>query len=142
MRATVKYKPNHQVVVKAFQDAGEAVGKRFGAFVMTTAKQSIRKGKTSKAGDPPRTKQAGSPLKQIRFAYDAVSRSVLIGPIKLSGKQTKDALQVTESGGTATRRVRGGRRVRVKYDARPFMMPALEKRAPELPLLWKNAIKK
>lgn len=107
---------------------------------MTTAKQSIRRGKTSQPGKPPRTKQAGSPLKQIRFAYDEKSRSVVVGPIKLTGKRTQDALEVTEMGGTTTRKARG-RRVRVNYAARPFMVPALEKRAPELPQLWKNAIK-
>ena len=141
----IKYKPNHQVVVKAGQDAAEAVGKRFGAYVMTTAKRSIKKRNKNRdpslPGQPP--KDGGVLKKFIRFAYDKSTRSVVIGAELLPGRT--DAPEALEKGKSTSRLVRiKGRFVRrvVSYQARPFMLPALEKRLPELPALWKNVIKR
>lgn len=143
MTAKITYKPSPQVVVRKGQDAAEAIGKKFGAFVVRTARQSIRKpnkaGDPSPPGNPPRSK-TGTLKKNIIFAYDPASRSVLIGPRFLGDVSSRDAPESLEKGGTSTAVVRGRRR-RQRVAKRPFMVPALEKRLPELPLLWKNAIK-
>lgn len=141
MPVKVTYKPNHQVVIRKTQDAAEVIGRKFGAFVMTTAKRSIKKSKRpSQPGSPP--KDGGILKRFIRFAYDESTRSVVIGPGLLPGRT--NAPTVLESGGSGARWVivNGTRRkINVSYKARPFMVPALEKRLPELPLLWQNAIK-
>lgn len=145
MATKVKYKPNHALVIRKGQDAAEAVGKRFGAYVMTTARRSLGKprkdGKPSEPGQPPRATKIFK--SSILFAYDPPSRSVVIGPRLLPGRVGKDAPEALEKGGTSTGvgLVRGRRvRRRQRVAARPTMVPALEARVSELPGLWKNAI--
>ena len=145
--AKVKYKPNHQVVIKAGQEAAEVIGKKFGAYVMTTAKQSIRKRKKTSAPDDPPGNKSGTLKKNIVFAYDTATRTVAIGARLLPGRT--DAPEALEQGKNTPRRVWVGKgkdqkRVKktVRIEARPFMLPALEKRISELPQLWQNAIKK
>ena len=134
-----------RVVIKAGQDAAERIGKRFGAFVYTTARQSIRSAKkSSQPGKAPRN-ISGTLKKNIIFAWDKQTRTVVIGPRLLPGRT--DAPEALERGKTTRRRVfsrTGDKRVRrtVRIEARPFMRPALEKRLPELPKLWANAIRK
>ncbi len=144
MATKVTYKPSHQVVIKATQDAAEAIGMKFGAFVMTTARRSIRKpnkaGDPSPEGQPPRA-QTKTLKSSIIFAYDSTQRAVYIGPRILPGRIGKDAPEALEKGGTSTAMTKRGRR-RQRVAKRPFMVPALEKRLPELPLLWRNAIHK
>ena len=145
-----KYQSNRPVVIRKAQDAAEQIGKRIGAMVMTTARQSLgrprKDGKPSAPGSPPRA--SGTFKRNIRFAWDASTRSVVVGPQLLSGKPEKDAIEALESGKSTTRTVLTGkgrdrrrRRVRANYEARPFMVPALEKRIGELPSLWTNAIR-
>ncbi len=143
MATTVKYKSKHQVVIRKGQEAAEVIGKKFGAFVMTSARQSIRKpnkaGDPSPPGQPPRA--ATKTLKSsIVFDYNRLERAVYIGPRILPGRIGKDAPEALEKGGESTAVV-GGRRRRQRVAKRAFMVPALEKRLPELPLLWKNAIR-
>ncbi len=143
MATKVTYRSRHQLVIRASQDAAEQIGKRFGAFVMTTARASIRKpnkaGDASPPGQPPRA--ATKVLKSsILFAYDPAQRAVFIGARLLPGRVGKDAPEALERGGESTVLVRGRRRRR-RMAKRAFMVPALEKRLPELPLLWKNAIR-
>lgn len=143
MATKVTYRPNHQLVIRKTQDAAEVIGKRFGSFVMTTARRSIKKpnkaGDPSPPGQPPRaaTKTLRS---SILFAYIPGERAVVIGPRLLPGRIGKDAPEALEKGGTSVARVRGRRR-RQRVAARPFMVPALEQRLPELPLLWRDAIR-
>lgn len=146
LKAKVKYTPK-PLVIRAAQDAAEVIGKRFGSYVQRSARQSIRRGpksgKPSSPGKPPRSK-TGALKANIRWAYDPTSRSVVIGPTLLSDKEGKDSPEAMEKGGSS-RAVSyiGGKRVRrrQRVAARPFMLPALQKRAPELPGLWKNSIK-
>lgn len=125
---------------------------RGAAFVRTTASRSMRRGGArpvgtttrdrggrfvarrratarSRPGQPPLTHE-GSLKRQLRFAYDATSRTVVVGPETKSGSPVP---RVLEFGGRirSTRTVTGRRgrrkkiRTTVRIAARPYMAPAL-----------------
>lgn len=149
-RISVQFKK----VQKTVDDGARGVLMKFGAFVRRTAKKSILKGKgISAVGTPPRS-HLGTLKRFIFFAYEAVTRSVVIGPALVPGKRG-DAPRALEKGGTVTidaaarkrlGRHRRGRLVlaasRLKVKARPFMGPALEKERPKLPDMWRDSIRK
>jgi hypothetical protein len=124
--------------------AEERVLKRFGSFGMRTARQQIRRRKKeSPPGKPPRNK-LGTLKRFTLFAYDRQTRSVVIGYALLPGK--KDAPEALEVGKDTTRvvysrRERRRMRVRARYLPRPNIEPAVRKRLPELPGLWKDAVR-
>lgn len=110
---------------------------KFGAFVRQTAKTSIRKRKAvSEPGQPP-SSHTGLLKRNIFFVFSPETRSVVIGPILLN--QRTDAPRLLEHGDTVVRR-RRNRRVRMTYEARPFMGPAFEREQQQLPALWKNSV--
>lgn len=110
---------------------------KFGAFVRQTAKTSIRKRKAvSEPGQPP-SSHTGLLKRNIFFVFSPETRSVVIGPILLN--QRTDAPRLLEHGDTVVRR-RRNRRVRMTYEARPFMGPAFEREQQQLPTLWKNSV--
>jgi hypothetical protein len=110
---------------------------KFGAFVRQTAKSSIRKRKAvSEPGQPP-SSHTGLLKRNIFFVFSPETRSVVIGPILLN--QRTDAPRLLEHGDTVVRR-RRNRRVRMTYEARPFMGPAFEREQQQLPALWKNSV--
>jgi hypothetical protein len=120
---------------------------KFGAFVRTTAKHSIRKRKTvSQPGQPP-SSHVGLLRKLIYFGYDANRRSVVIGPTPLRGeaacgeRSRTEAPPLLEYGGRTRLKVRKGKVVSANYRARPFMGPAFEAEQKKLPALWSNSIK-
>lgn len=140
--AKMKYVDRSVVVVRAGESAAEKIGKRFGAYVRTTAQRSIKRpnksGDPSPPGQPPRA-QTKTLKSSIIFAYDPAERAVFIGARLLPGRVGKDAPEALEHGGYSTAESKGRRR-RQRVEKRAFMQPALEKRLPELPLLWQNAI--
>ena len=89
---------------------------------------------SSAPGEPPRT-----PTRKLKdtifFAYEPVSESVVIGPIKLSGTKGKDAPATLEGGGDQTI---FGRNVHI--EARPFMGPALEAEQSKAPGLFEGIL--
>ena len=111
---------------------------RFGAFVRTGARSSIRKRKrVSSPGSPP-SSHTGLLKRTIFFVYDPKKSNVIIGPVLL-GKGT-NAPELLEHGGAATRR-RRKRRVRATYRPRPFMGPAFEREKPKLPQMWRDSVR-
>ena len=67
---------------------------------------------------------------------------MVVGPV---GFKKSVAPNVLEYGGdTVVHRRRRGRLTsqRVQIAARPYMAPALERERPQLPLLWRNSIRK
>ncbi|HNQ22488.1 MAG TPA: hypothetical protein PKK06_05280 [Phycisphaerae bacterium] len=132
-----------RAVTKRVDKATRKVLSKFGAFVRTGAKHSIRKRKAvSKPGEPP-SSHIGLLRKFIFFGYDAGRRSVVIGPLRLNQK-VGDAPQALEYGGTSTvvEGLRGKRKKRrVRIAARPFMGPAFEREKPKLPALWAKSVK-
>lgn len=114
---------------------------RFGSFVRSTARESIKRRKEpSKPGEPPHTRTGL--LKKILFIYDPIRRSVVVGPMKLN-TATQSALPALEYGGESIAKVGPGRKLkkRIIIRKRPFMQPALEKELPKLPGLWANSVK-
>ena len=63
--------------------------------------------------------------------------SVVIGPARLSG--STDAPETLEHGGVVTLK-RRGRRIRKRYQPRPFMGPAFDRERPKLPAMWRDSV--
>lgn len=112
---------------------------KFGAYVRTRARTSIRKRKgTSRPGQPPFSHE-GSLRNGIFFAYDAEAHSVVIGPVKLN--RGGSAPRLLEHGGTATNRDRKGKPRLASYEPRPFMRPAMDAEVPKFAALFRGALK-
>lgn len=156
-------------VLAAVEKAERRVLSKFGAYVRTRARSSIRKRKaTSKPGQPPSSHE-GSLRRLLFFAYDASARSVVVGPVPF---RRGEAPELLETGGTVTRRRRvprpGGRKASpaqkaayrrlvvagrvvpkpAEYEAyaatyrpRPFMAPAAAAERPRFAPLWKDAVR-
>ena len=116
---------------------------KFGAFVRTAARSSIRRRKRiSRPGEPP-SSHTGLLKRFIYFGYDTQRKSVVIGPMPLNAK-VGDAPHALEHGGFSTvaegsRRSRRKRRVEIA--ARPFMGPAMEQERPKLPAMWAGSVR-
>ena len=126
-------------IVRAAEQASRGALMKAGAFIRRTARSSIRKRKRiSDPGQPP-SSHTGRLKGLILFAYDRTAETVVIGPLGTGRDQAGETL---EHGRTVTRRD-GRRRRRMRYRARPFMGPALQKetQAGSLPKLWANAVK-
>ena len=134
---------DNKAVTSATDKAARRVLSRFGAYVRTTARHSVRKRRAiSRPGKPP-SSHTGLLRRFIYFGYDRGRKSVVIGPQRLNQK-VGDAPAALEHGGvsTAVEGLRHRRRKRrVRIIARPFMGPAFEKEKPKLPSMWANSIK-
>ena len=132
---------DRQVVKDALDAATQSVLGRFGDRVRKAARQSIRQTKNPKPsppGKPPRSR-TGALRDGIVYAYDQAQKAVVVGPMKLNRSTPAPALH--ELGGQTT--VQEKDRVKTAvYPARPYMRPAFEKKLPQLPGLWRNAMKR
>lgn len=134
---------DRKAVTGAVDRATRKVLSRFGAFVRTGARHSIRKRKRVSAPGEPPSSHTGLLRNFIFFGYDRDHRSVVIGPQRLNQK-LGDATHALEYGGTSTvvEGLRGKRKKRrIKIAARPFMGPAFEREKPKLPAMWASSIK-
>lgn len=136
--------------------AGERrVLSKYGAWVRTAARSSIRKRKRyARPGEPPSSHE-GSLRRLLYFAYEPATHSVVIGPALFRGKTGGGKYTVPELleyGGRAAKEVvtlGGGRtvardsplgrksrgstvRVVADYKGNPFMVPAAAKVGPRL----------
>ena len=119
---------NTKAVTSAVDRATRKVLSRFGAFVRTRAKSSIRKRKkASQPGKPPHS-HTGLLRRLIYFGYSPSRQSVVVGPEKLN--KSGNVPRVLEHSGTTTI-VDGGKKRRVRIKARPFMGPAMIKELPK-----------
>jgi hypothetical protein len=115
---------------------------KFGAFVRTSARSSMRKRKRPSAPGQPPSAHVGLIKRFLFFVYDPDRKSVVIGPAKLN-KPSDNALEVLEHGGQTmilTRR-RDSKTRRVEIVARPFMQPAFDKNLPQVPSMWRDQIR-
>jgi hypothetical protein len=127
-------------VQKATDQATNRNLSRFGAFVRTRSRSSIRKRKAiSEPGQPP-SSHVGTLKKFIFFSFEPTTRSVVIGPVKTSGRGEAPAL--LEYGGTAAFvPPRKRRPVTARFRPRPFMTPAFDEEQKKLPALWRDSIR-
>lgn len=156
-------------VMRAARQAVKLTLSRFGAFVRTRAKSSIRKRKRVSAPGQPPSSHTGVLKKFIFFAYERERQNVVIGPTQANqifgnaqGQVTRGIVpEVLEYGGALTvfevfkwgkwrradlrsRRRNAGlpkRKRVVRIAARPYMRPAFEIEKAKLPPLWKDSIK-
>ena len=145
-------------VLDATDRARQRVLSRFGAYVRTAARSSIRvRKRISSPGQPPSShiargtysghgasRMSEQGIRAIYFGYDKTRRSVVVGPVLLSalGKYILPALEY----GGPSQVIGGGQRKRkvvrrITIRARPFMQPAFEKEQKKLPALWANSIR-
>lgn len=125
---------DRDAVLKKVDSEERRLLSRAGAFVRTTARQSIRKRKrVSEPGKPP-SSHTGFYKKSILFGYDKRNRSVVIGPSAAFGGAEVPSL--LEFGGIGKYRGKTAR-----YKARPHMLPALEKNEPKFPSLFLNSVR-
>ena len=130
---------DRSAVTRAVDRGTRKVLSRFGAFVRTGARHSIRKRKAiSEPGSPP-SSHVGLLRKLIYFGYDPAKRSVVVGPTPLRG--TAEAPPLLEYGGRARRKGRRGKTHVATYRPRPFMGPAFEKEKPKLPAMWAGSVR-
>lgn len=114
---------------------------KFGAFVMTRARQSIRtRKKVSEPGTPP-TNRTGKLKYGIFFAFDPATESVVMGPTKFGGTISNTALPALEYGGESVIYRGRGRTENVLIAPRPFMQPAFDSELRQLPSLLQNSVK-
>ena len=151
---------DRQKVMDAVSKAERARLSKAGAFVRQRAKTSIRyRERPSSPGSPPSAhrsvgrvhkksgkvvhkRQLVSPLREFMFfAYDRVTRSVVIGPALLNGTVTRQALHALEHGGPSVVMERQGKRRAVVVRPRPFMRPALAAEMAKLPELFRNSVR-
>lgn len=104
------------------------------ALIRKIARRSIRRRKdpaaASPAGRPPFTHRRGRGLRDaIRFAVDRYKTRAVVGP----------AHSVVGAAGAAHEF--GGEYRGDQFDKRPFMGPALDKAAPDLPAFWRHSVK-
>jgi hypothetical protein len=127
-----------KAVMGAVDRATRKVLSKFGAFVRTAAKHSIRKRKAvSQPGSPP-SSHAGHLRRLIFFGYDPTRKSVVIGPTPF--RSEAEAPPLLEYGGRAVRANRKGKKVVATYRPRPFMGPAFEAEKPKLPAMWAESV--
>lgn len=137
---------DRKAVTSAVDKAQQYVGRIAGYRVRQTARKSLKVKPYGKKDGTRNIGQAGRPpiahdsegLRRIYYSWDAVARATVVGPVlyrrKVAGKTIPE---IHEFGATLS--VNGDLK---KYPRRPFMQPALEKHIPELPGLWKDALKR
>ena len=136
-------------VVNKVDKATRKVLSKFGAFVRTTAKSSIRKRKKPSAPGSPPSSHVGLLKKFIFFSYEPQSRNVVIGPVLLSSKKSSGSNTVPgvlEYGGKTQRAVwddseKQRKQKNVTIRKRPFMHPAFDKELSKLPAMWRDSVK-
>ena len=136
---------DRKAVMKRVNRATRRVLSRFGAFVRTAAKSSIRRRKKSSEPGRPPSSHSGDLKRLIYFGYDPKRETVVIGPLRLNQK-IGNAPEALEHGGVSvvaegSRRRRKRRRRKVMVQARPFMGPAMERETPKLPRMWADSVR-
>jgi len=130
---------DQKAVRSATDRATRKVLSRFGAYVRTAARSSIRRRKAvSPPGQPP-SSHVGTLRRLIFFGYDTAKRSVVVGPTPFDDKV--EAPPLLEYGGRARRKDRRGRVRVATYRPRPFMGPAFEREKTKLPAMWAGSVK-
>ena len=141
---------DREKVVNAMDKASVKVLSKFGAFVRTRARSSMRRTKkTSLPGNPP-SAHVGFIKTMMFFSYDKARKSVVIGPTLIN--RSTNAQEILEYGGDTilegyTFTTRDGKRThekttkRIKIKKRPYMKPAFEAEKQKLAAMWANSVR-
>ena len=130
-------------VIAATTKAERRVLSKFGAFVRTRARSSIRKRKSpSPVGQPP-SSHTGLLKRFLFFAFEPARHSVVIGPARLNQVigQAPAALEyggpsVVVAGPRSQRRTR-----KISVAARPYMGPAFAAELPRVSEMWREVLR-
>ncbi len=163
---------DRQVVIDAVGRASAQALAKAGAFIRTGARSSMKRRKASAPPGMPPSVHAPSgafaSLRNILFAFDPATKSMVIGPVALnqlsfSGNRPVSGTvpTVQEFGGDVgefqfqrrngswnradlrSRRRFAGRPTRIRrihVRPHPFMKPAMDRELPKFPALWKNSV--
>lgn len=153
---------DRNVVKTRWRKINETPIKRAGLLVRAIARRSIRVRKSDKpspAGEPPRSRAPGKPLKLIFSVPDNYATQTIVGPLGFH-KPGEPTPAVHEFGETAIRTVfvkadnqgrstkgrfrkkrRVAKRKSIKYPKRAYMRPALKKARDKLPELWAGSLR-
>lgn len=136
---------DREVIAKAMDAATKKALSKFGAFVRTRARTSIRKRKKASSPGSPPNSHVGLLKKFLFFSWDASTRTVVIGPARLDSTVDPASLSALEYGeASSIEELQGKQLVRrtITIKARPFMGPAFRAELPGLAERWKNSIQK
>ena len=172
MTASQKLFFDGEAILSKLSKADRDVNSKAGAYVMTSARRSMRKvnkkGTPSPPWQPPKERKGF--LKKgrygVQFGWDPVTRTVVVGPEIFPGLKDRNpggtmpeslehggdvaVMEAQRKDGSYSIRAMAwakvnGAKTRERVAAikpRPFMGPALAKEAPKFPGLWKNALNK
>lgn len=160
---------DRSVIKRNWGAINESAGKKAGLLVRRIARNSLRQvkhGRPSPTGMPPHShawrymmragkrRRTTAPLRLIYSVPEMMGARVIVGPVGFGDRQPVP--EIHEKGLTVSRMVpkrgakaqidsHGRRRFQrerrfVKYPARPFMLPALIKAAPQLPAMWRGSL--
>jgi len=120
---------------------------KFGGFVRTTSKCSIRKRKRkSRPGQAP-TSRTGLLKRFIFFEVNEIEKSVTIGPVLLARASPRVRTSGTiprliEEGGTGRILNKGRKAEMARWKARPYMGPAFRKGLDAVPGVFEDTIRR
>jgi len=114
--------------------------KRAGRIVQWEAMDTmkhIKKGTSAPGAFPFRHSKTKVSLRRIWYDYDPRTKTVVVGPAKFKNDDTSNLI---EFGGTRVVRRRAGRVRKMRYRARPFMKPSLDKKRDEIKKEFRNTV--
>lgn len=132
---------DRQAVIRRTDRAQRRALNRAGGLTRTIARRSMRKysGRASRQGEPPKYRE-GSLRRLLFYAFDPAAESVIVGPV---GFGRSELPLVLEQGGLVTVTSRRDRKRKTKrIEARPYMVPALDRAAPELPEIFGQSLRR
>lgn len=113
-------------VIKQLDRKSRRILSKFGAFTRRTAQTSMRDRKEpAKPGEPPHAHKRKQLKRLLFFAFDPVTKSVVVGPVKFERTSTAGIPRLMEEGGTVPATAK--RKTPANYRPHPFMKPAFDK---------------
>lgn len=134
---------DRKAVRDATTRAERKVLSKFGAFVRTRARTSIRRRRAISEPDTPPSSHVGLLRQHIYFVYEPQRHNVIIGAARLNGP-IGNAPEALEHGGESEAAFfRQGKRQTRKINVRPrpFMQPAFDAELPRLDKLWRDSVR-
>ncbi|MBI9017371.1 MAG: hypothetical protein JEZ07_08945 [Phycisphaerae bacterium] len=127
-------------VLRAVDKATHKVLSKFGSFVRSDARRSIKnRKKPSKPGQSP-TNQTGLLKGHIYFYYGPATKSVVIGPARLARSKFNNLPTLEYGGAGKVKTKKVIKNINVK--ARPFMTPAFNKNKQKMPQMWRDSVRR